>query len=185
MSARSKLYVIAAGAVAVALAGFLLAWWMFHPKPVVVEVSAPAVRQADNSEVAKKEVVTTPPTRPHLLPHGSRVLRAEEIIVTPTPGHEGKELHVDATLVETKDGQTHLITSSPDGSTTATDTVVQDKRTKLELPKHHLTGGYNGAGLLAGYSQKIVGPFSVGVVATYEPLKTEKFRAYATITIDW
>jgi hypothetical protein len=183
MSDRNKLLGIVAGVAAIA--AFLLAWWMFRPKPVAAEVSAPAVVQRDGSEVAQKIVVTTPPARPHLLPQGSRVLRAEEITIVPTPGREGKEVHVDATLVETKDGQTHLITSSPDGSTTATDTVVQDTRAHYEEPKHHLTGGYNGTGYLFGYSQKLIGPLSAGAVATYEPLKAEKFRIYATITLSW
>lgn len=181
---RDRLKWFGTGAALGLIVACLLGWWMFRPKPAGAEVNAPAVRQSDNSEVAKKVVVTTAPPRPHVLPKGSHVLRAEEITVTPSYGHGDEAIHVDATLVETPDGQTHFVTSSPDGTTTATDTVVQ-LPTRIERPEHSVIVGYNGSGYMLGYDQKIIGPVSAGGIVTYEPHALEKSRAFAYLRVSW
>ena len=184
MLARIKWFVVAVAAAIIV--GLLLGRTTFRPKPAVVEESAAAIMLAPGVQQAQKIVVTTPPPVPHVLPKGSRVLREEAITVTPSSGHEGKAVHVDATLVETQDGQTHLITSSPDGTTDATDTVVQDTRPKIEPATHHLTVGLGGPNeYLVAYTQHLFWKVSGGAAVTFNPTAVEKTKGYLIAQIDW
>jgi hypothetical protein len=161
--------------------GFSLGWWMFRPKPAVAEVNAPAIAQGDGSVVLQKEASPKAKAR-HALPSGARVLRVEEITVTPTSNPEGREVHVDATLVETPDGQTRVVVSSPDGAVTGHDIVVQTK--PVAAPTNHtLLGGYDPAeqSYLLGYLRRL-GPVSLGGIVTHDRDET---RGYLVASISF
>lgn len=183
MLARIKWFVVA---VLLGIgAGFLLGLLRSPQKPAVVEVSAPAVRQKDGSEQAKKVVVQEAPKVPHQLPAGSRVLRAEAITLTPTSVLGDKAVHVDATLFEDKEGQTHLITSSPDGRTEATDTVV-NVPDRVVTAEHSLFGGYGGQQhYIVGYTQKLFWKLHGGVAVTITPSEVEHARGYLIAQVNW
>ena len=152
-----------------------------QPKNAGAEVNAPAVTQSDGSQIARKTVVSTPPVVPHVLPKGSRVLREEAITLTPTGLPPDKAVHVDATLVETPDKQTHLITSSPDGTTNATDTVVS--LPVEDPPKNSLLLGWGGPdNYLLGYTRHLFWKLDAGAIVTVSPIEN---RIYAVGVIHW
>lgn len=82
------------------------------PAPEVV-TAAPAVVQADGSQIVQRAPDAHPPAPPHLLPKGAVEMRREKIVAAPAAGASSVE--VDLSLVRIDGGQ-RVIASSPDGT---------------------------------------------------------------------
>ena len=88
-----KTHIVAIAAVALILAGFLVAWGIYRPKPAKPEPPAPAVRQADGSlELQRAPDGLLPgapggssPLKPaQEIPKGDKVERIVQVTVDPT-----------------------------------------------------------------------------------------------------
>lgn len=185
--------------------GCLLGWMIYQRKPAAVEAPAPASVQADGTTVVEK--VVDPKAKPkQMIPKGATVTRIDQVTVQPFASYAANGLMnglprvggeapagatpcppvtVDLTQVRMETGQTRVIASSPDGTIIGAKDIIVEQPQSTRIPEHHVTGGYNGTGYLLGYSQKVIGPVDVGMIATFEPLKTEKFRGYLTVVASW
>ena len=82
----NRLLLILAGAVGLFVAGLGLGWWLNRPA-VVVELPAPASRQADGSLVLERTGTQIAPQKlPHALPAGAREERRVSVVVQPAKG---------------------------------------------------------------------------------------------------
>lgn len=135
---------------------FLLAWWIYRPKPVPPEPAAPAVRQKDGSlELERAKQGSATPAKPAgIIPKGGKVEREISVTVDPnkteatgtsgarvagesplssnslTPiGPRCPQVTVDLSLVRMPDQTRRVIASSPNG------TVVGGLDVPIENPK--------------------------------------------------
>ena len=118
---------------ALVLFALFSAWQWLHKPKAVIEKPAPAVRQADNSLVAEKQI--NPEAKPkQIVPKGAKVERVGTVKVQPKSLQSDPDkftkpcppIGVDWSLVRNKDGSRSMVTSSEDGTVTeATDVVVE------------------------------------------------------------
>lgn len=73
---------------------FLLAWWIYRPKPVPPEPAAPAVRQKDGSlELERAKQGSATPLKPAgIIPKGGKIEREIRVTIDPnvSPGKGGE-----------------------------------------------------------------------------------------------
>lgn len=93
----NRLLLILAGAVGLFVAGLGLGWWLNRPA-VVVELPAPASRQADGSLVLERTGTQIAPQKPpHALQAGAREERRVSVVVQPPRGVVKESLITDST----------------------------------------------------------------------------------------
>jgi len=92
----NQLILILAGAVGLFVASLGLGWWLNRPD-VVVELPAPASRQADGSLVLERDGTQIAPQKPpHALPAGAREERRVSVVVQPPRGVVKESLTTDS-----------------------------------------------------------------------------------------
>ena len=107
-----------------------------HPVPEATE-AAPAVVQADGSQVVAREYTPHPKPAPHAIPKGFVEERRE--IVRVAPDTPKSDVEVDLSIVR-KDNEVRVVASSPDGQITyAQDSIIIPSLTPP--PVHKLAAG--------------------------------------------
>jgi hypothetical protein len=153
-----KAHIVAIGAIVLVLAGFLLAWGIYRPKPAKPETPAAAVREKDGSLELEREpsgISSTAPagTKPLRadpdIPKGGKVVRVVEVTVDPGKAQRGVQtpgkgtivdpggplvarcppVTTDLTIVRMPDKSERVLASSPDG------TVVGGIDVPVQAPK--------------------------------------------------
>ena len=113
--------------------GLTLGWMLWRPAPVKQEPPAPAIRQADHSQILERKPESHPAV-PHQIPSGAKLEREIQVTVHPSTGATlpttgtspvapGKPpdampcppVTVDLSLVRMPDKTRRVIASSPDG----------------------------------------------------------------------
>lgn len=203
----------AAVAAAGALAGILVAWALWRPRPTPRETYAPAQRQADGSLVLERKPQTEAQARAAVpvpaAPKGGKLERVVEVVVqphpptpsptegpaTPTPGGAllpCPPLRVDLALFKMPDQSRRVAALSPDG------TVVGGLDLPVEAPEPQarplrwaaggIYGVTSGGGRSIGaFLHRDAGPFRIGAEVTRDALPTvpAQWSARALVGLRW
>lgn len=178
---NARWMVAAVAAIVGVIAGMLIGWGLWRPKPQKAETYAPAISQEDGSLVAERKPMKAEEVKiPHTLPKGATAERTGDVVFRPSaemmgrtngePRQEGAEslpvmpeLNIDWTLAKTKDDGTRMIFSSKDGEIiSATDIPIVTPEKPRRLP-WAAGGSWNPVDrTFGGWIQRDLGPFVVG-----------------------
>ena len=158
LTVRNALLALGVVLVLGVIAGMGIAWklWVKNPQTTTQQTYEPGERNPDQSYKLEKTPTETPkpqqfvPTTAKvqstihgvIRPHGPRNVAAprtpgiSETAPQPQPSSEPSDVAVDVTIYDTKDGQSHAVMSSPDGTVISGNYSPIVKRVKLSELKN-------------------------------------------------
>jgi len=188
----NKLYLWGGVALALILAGFLGAYYMFRPDPPKPETYAEEVVQLDGSKVLERK--PQPNAKPvHMVPRGSKVERIIHLkVASPSPvaidmgagvapSFECPTVEVDMTIIENKD-KSHSVIASANGQILRGVDIPVALTDGYKEPKWMLGLGKNllDEGWMVRGSRRVIGPVFGGVMYLNHG---EKYEVFGTVDL--
>ena len=185
------------------IAGIVIGWGLWKPKPMKPETYAPAIRQEDGSLVAERKPMMPEQVKiTHTLPKGATSERTGDVVFRPfgevkaqTNGerHQGEaeslpaipEFKIDWTLAKTKDDGRRMIFSSKDGEIISATDIPIDTPEKPRRLTWAAGGSWNPVDrTFGGWIQRDIGPFVVGahVFQVRQTISTDREKWSGQIT---
>lgn len=197
------------------VAGLMLGWKLYRPKPAPKEVAAPVIHQADGSTVLERKPEAKPEPR-HELPQGSKLERQVSLEVLPsTPtvdraiptsgslkpvetdhfvqsGKMVTPIHIDLSLVKMQDGTQRVVASSTNGTIVGgLDIPVEPSKPEPKPLKWTAGALWNPSESTYGaFITRGVGPFVVGAQVYQQRLPVQigggtKVEGMIAVGIRW